>query len=65
MSPEVIKQLYDPFFTTKEVGKGTGLGMAISHQIVEEKHCGLLKCVSEVGKGTEFWIELPIKSFVR
>jgi len=65
MSPEVIKQLYDPFFTTKEVGKGTGLGMAISHQIVQEKHRGLLKCFSEVGKGTEFWIQIPIKSFVR
>jgi len=62
MKEEVLKQLYDPFFSTKELGKGTGLGMAISHQIIQEKHGGMLKCVSQIGQGTEFWIYIPIKS---
>jgi PAS domain S-box-containing protein len=55
-----IVRLFDPFFTTKPVGKGTGLGLSISHQIVVKKHGGKLQCVSEVGKGTEFIIEIPI-----
>jgi signal transduction histidine kinase len=41
------------------VGKGTGLGMAIALQIVEDKHGGSLTCISELGKGTEFIIEIP------
>ncbi|MEO1428935.1 MAG: ATP-binding protein [Cyanobacteria bacterium J06633_8] len=59
---QVQKKLYDPFFTTKEVGKGTGLGMAISYQIVVEKHAGTLTCLSELGKGTEFCVQIPIES---
>jgi signal transduction histidine kinase len=42
------------------MGKGTGLGLAISYQIVVEKHQGNLKCISEVGQGTQFIIEIPI-----
>ena len=61
ISKDIQKKLYDPFFTTKEVGKGTGLGMAISYQIVVEKHGGVLKCLSELGKGTEFQIQIPIE----
>ncbi|MCL1473445.1 sensor histidine kinase [Argonema antarcticum] len=53
-------KLFDPFFTTKPVGKGTGLGLSICYQIVVEKHKGELRCVSEVGEGTEFFIEIPI-----
>ncbi|MCL1464752.1 sensor histidine kinase [Argonema galeatum] len=53
-------KLFDPFFTTKPVGKGTGLGLSICYQIVVEKHKGELKCVSELGEGTEFIIEIPI-----
>jgi signal transduction histidine kinase len=60
MKEEVMRQMYDPFFTTKEVGKGTGLGMAISHQIVVDRHRGILKCRSQPGKGTEFWIQIPV-----
>ncbi|MFB2921437.1 CHASE domain-containing protein [Aerosakkonema funiforme] len=60
ITPEVKKRLFDPFFTTKPVGKGTGLGLSISYQIVVEKHGGVLRCESEPGKGTEFWIEIPV-----
>ncbi|MBW4558350.1 MAG: GAF domain-containing protein [Trichormus sp. ATA11-4-KO1] len=62
MTEEVKKQIFDPFFTTKTVGKGTGLGLAISYQIVVEKHGGVMECTSEPGKGTEFWIEMPINN---
>jgi signal transduction histidine kinase len=58
--PEVVQaRLFDPFFTTKPVGQGTGLGLSISYKIVVEKHGGDLKCISEAGRGTEFWIEIP------
>lgn len=61
MTEDVRRKLFDPFFTTKAVGKGTGLGLSISHAIVVDKHRGQLKCYSEVGKGTEFVIEIPIR----
>lgn len=57
----VRSRVFDPFFTTKELGKGTGLGLSISYQIIVEKHGGKIECFSEPGKGTEFWIEIPIK----
>ncbi|WP_055075167.1 sensor histidine kinase [Pseudanabaena sp. 'Roaring Creek'] len=57
---EFQRQIFDPFFTTKPVGKGTGMGMAISYQIITEKHNGKLTCHSTVGKGTEFYIHIPI-----
>lgn len=57
---ELISHIFNPFFTTKPVGRGTGLGLSISYQIVVEKHKGVLKCVSLPGMGTEFWIEIPI-----
>ena len=61
--PEKVKEnIFDPFFTTKEVGKGTGLGLSICYQIIVEKHHGQIQCSSQVGQGTEFAIELPIKS---
>jgi signal transduction histidine kinase len=59
--PETVKaKLFNPFFTTKPVGKGTGLGLSISYQIITEKHKGTIQCVSELGLGTEFWIEIPL-----
>ncbi len=58
---EILPYLFDPFFTTKPVGSGTGLGLSISYQIIVEKHKGKLECLSQVGVGTEFWIEIPIK----
>ena len=60
MSEEVKARIFEQGFTTKPVGKGTGLGMAISRQIVEEKHGGAIACLSELGNGTEFIISLPL-----
>ncbi len=63
--PEAIKkQIFNPFFTTKPIGKGTGMGMAISHQIITEKHGGKLICFSTPGRGTEFVIHIPVKKQV-
>ncbi|MGL4379452.1 MAG: cache domain-containing protein [Microcoleaceae cyanobacterium] len=62
IASEVVSQIFNPFFTTKPVGKGTGLGLSISYQIVVERHRGSLSCVSQIGEGTEFVIELPITS---
>ncbi|TAE65530.1 MAG: PAS domain S-box protein [Oscillatoriales cyanobacterium] len=56
----VIDRIFNPFFTTKAVGKGTGLGMSIAHSIVVEKHKGKIDCISQVGGGTTFAIEIPI-----
>ncbi len=59
---EAVKQrMLDPFFTTKPVGRGTGLGMSISHQIVVERHQGQLSCVSTLGEGSRFVISLPVE----
>ena len=60
MTEEVQQKLFNPFFTTKPIGKGTGLGLPISYQIVVEKHRGELRCCSVPGRGTQFVIELPI-----
>lgn len=60
--PENVRsRIFDPFFTTKSIGKGTGMGLAISYEIVVQKHGGALQCISELNHGTEFWIELPIR----
>jgi len=56
-----IAHIFDPFFTTKKLGKGTGLGLAVSYQIIVEQHGGKLECSSQVGQGAEFQIILPIK----
>lgn len=60
MTESVKAKLFEPFFTTKPVGKGTGLGLAIGYQIVVEKHGGVLGCESQPGRGTEFWIKIPL-----
>ena len=61
MTESVKSRLFDPFFTTKPVGQGSGLGLSISYQIIVEHHHGILTCTSTPGKGTEFWIEIPIQ----
>lgn len=61
MVEEVARKIFNPFYTTKSVGQGTGLGMSISYQIVVEKHGGKLDCLSQLEKGTKFIIQLPIR----
>jgi two-component system, NtrC family, sensor kinase len=61
MSQETQQRIYEHLFTTKEIGKGTGLGMAIAHQIIVEKHGGSISVQSELGKGTEFAIVIPVQ----
>ncbi len=58
MSPEVVERIFDPFFSTKPVNEGTGLGLAVVHGIVSE-HGGAIDVESVVGKGTCFKIFLP------
>ena len=59
MSDEVQKHIFEPFYTTKELGSGIGLGLSISYGIIEN-HNGSIRVKSEVGKGSEFLIELPL-----
>lgn len=56
-----IKDIFKPFFTTKPVGEGTGLGLSISHDIIVNKHKGILDVQSEVGSGTTMMIKLPVE----
>lgn len=58
--PQVHKQIFNPFFTTKPIGKGTGMGLSISYQIITERHGGKLECLS-TPDGTEFVVQIPIK----
>ena len=56
-----MSRIYDPFFTTKDLGKGTGLGLSITYGIVQE-HGGSITCDSIVGQGTRFTLTLPLAS---
>jgi signal transduction histidine kinase len=59
--PEDVKtRIFDNLFTTKDVGKGTGLGLAIAQQIIVEKHGGAIEVNSELNKGAEFVIYIPV-----
>jgi signal transduction histidine kinase len=59
--PEAARdKIFDPFFTTKEIGRGTGQGLAIAHNVIVNKHGGTLRFETECGKGTTFFIRLPI-----
>jgi CheY-like chemotaxis protein len=58
MTPEVMARIFDPYFTTKEVGRGTGLGLAVVHGIVKG-HGGTITCKSALDEGTTFYVYLP------
>ena len=59
--PEAAREkIFDPFFTTKEVGKGTGQGLTLARAIVVEKHSGTLTFDTELGKGSTFYVRLPV-----
>lgn len=59
--PETVRgKIFDPFFTTKEVGKGTGQGLALARNIVVDKHGGTLTFETQMGKGTTFYVRLPV-----
>ncbi|MEG4984849.1 ATP-binding protein [Microcoleus sp. BR0-C5] len=59
MTETVRAKVFTPFFTTKPIGKGTGMGLSISRKILIEKHCGQLECISTPEQGTQFIIDLP------
>jgi signal transduction histidine kinase len=56
---DVLDKIFQPFFTTKPTGEGTGLGLSLSYDIVSKGHGGALEVQSEVRKGTEFIVKLP------
>jgi PAS domain S-box-containing protein len=59
--PQAIRgRIFDPFFTTKEVGKGTGQGLSLVHAAVVDKHGGEVRFQTETGKGTTFFVRLPL-----
>lgn len=60
MTDEVMENIFNPLFTTKKEGIGTGLGLSVSKRIIEEEHNGSIVCESNFGKGTKFEITIPI-----
>jgi PAS domain S-box-containing protein len=59
---EIQNKIFDPFYTTKDIGRGTGQGLAIAYTVIVKKHGGTLEFESEVGRGTSFIIHLPRKA---
>ena len=59
---KVLDKIFQPFFTTKPTGEGTGLGLSLSYDIITKGHGGELKVQTKEGEGSEFMIEIPIRS---
>ncbi|MBT4637596.1 MAG: PAS domain S-box protein [Deltaproteobacteria bacterium] len=57
---DIKKRIFEPFFTTKPLGEGTGLGLSVSYMIITNNHRGTMEVESEIGKGTNFIIKLPL-----
>jgi signal transduction histidine kinase len=60
MSQKVMAKVFQPFFTTKPAGEGTGLGLSLSYEVVTKGHGGSLMVNSVEGEGSEFVIQLPL-----
>ncbi|MEM0978924.1 MAG: ATP-binding protein [Cyanobacteria bacterium P01_H01_bin.58] len=61
IDPAIAQRLFDPFFTTKPIGQGTGLGLAICYQVIVQRHSGHLTYDSELGHGSTFTVQVPLK----
>jgi len=61
MSAEVQAKVFQPFFTTKPAGEGTGLGLSLSYDLITQGHGGTLTVASEPGQGSTFTISLPVR----
>jgi PAS domain S-box-containing protein len=60
IAEDIRDKVFDPFFTTREIGQGVGQGLAIAHSVVVQRHGGTLTFTSETGKGTTFYVRLPL-----
>ena len=58
--PELLDRIYEPFFTTKEIGQGSGQGLAIARTTIEQ-HGGSIECASVPGSGTTFTLRIPLQ----
>lgn len=59
MSPDICRRVFDPFYTTQEVGQGVGLGLSIAYHVVSQNHRGYMSVISEAGAGSSFKVYLP------
>ncbi len=62
MPEAVANRIFDPFYTTKEVGRGTGQGLAIAHSVIVDKHSGTIDVETVPGEGTTFSIRIPFRA---
>lgn len=61
MDEQVKKRIFEPFYTTKDVGRGTGLGLSVSYFIIKENHQGQMQVQSQPGRGARFIVKLPVE----
>ena len=64
IAPEVVPRIFDPFFSTREVGSGMGQGLAFAHAVVVKQHRGTIDVETKLGKGTTFTLRLPLRAGV-